>query len=154
MNQNVHFSGFLKGNGRLHGIVDWKHYSRIKLFIDWEYIQNSQIYFIPIVNQTDAPVSQIYLFWINTLNVLDGLSIHHREFKTVHTATGICQTDTATCLLAGTRWNSWRWTERSSETCGVSLENKEIWGTGASSWFTIEICYDARTCERQTYFTP
>jgi hypothetical protein len=22
-----------------------------------------------------------------------------------HTATGICQTDTAACLLAGTRWN-------------------------------------------------
>jgi hypothetical protein len=32
--------------------------------------------------------------------VSDGLSIHHQEFKTVHTATGICQTDTATCLLA------------------------------------------------------
>jgi hypothetical protein len=41
----------------------------------------------------------------NTLRVSDGLSVHHQEFKTVHTATGICQTDTATCLLAGTRWN-------------------------------------------------
>jgi len=38
--------------------------------------------------------------------------VHHQEFKTVHTATGICQTDTAVCLLAGTRCN-----------------------TGASSWF-------------------
>jgi len=26
--------------------------------------------------------------------------VHHQEFKTVHTATGICQTDTAVCLLA------------------------------------------------------
>jgi hypothetical protein len=26
----------------------------------------------------------------NTLHVLDGLSIRHQEFKTVHTATGIC----------------------------------------------------------------
>jgi len=31
-----------------------------------------------------------------------GLSVHHQEFVTVHTATGIqvCQTDTAICLLA------------------------------------------------------
>ena len=42
----------------------------------------------------------------NTLHVSDGLSVHHQQLKTVHTATGICQTDTATCLLAGTRWNS------------------------------------------------
>jgi len=40
------------------------------------------------------------LFWNNTLHVSDGLSIHHQQLKTVHTATGICQTDTATCLLA------------------------------------------------------
>jgi len=40
------------------------------------------------------------LFWNDTLHVLDGLSIHHQEFKTVHTATCICQTDTAVCLLA------------------------------------------------------
>jgi len=33
------------------------------------------------------------LFWDNTLHVSDGLSVHHQEFKTVHTATGICQTD-------------------------------------------------------------
>jgi hypothetical protein len=41
------------------------------------------------------------LFWNDTLHVSDGLSVHHQEFKTVHTATGICQTDTAVCLLAG-----------------------------------------------------
>jgi len=45
------------------------------------------------------------LFWNGTLHVSDGLSIHYQEFKTAHTATGICQTDTAVCLLAGTRWN-------------------------------------------------
>jgi len=45
------------------------------------------------------------LFWNDTLHVSDGLSVHHQQFKTVHTATGICQTDTAVCLLAGTRWN-------------------------------------------------
>ena len=30
---------------------------------------------------------------------------HHQEFKTVHTSTGIRQTDTVVCLLAGMRWN-------------------------------------------------
>ena len=44
---------------------------------------------------------EFILFWNDTLQVLDGLSIHHKEFETVHTATGICQTDTAVCLLAG-----------------------------------------------------
>jgi len=44
-------------------------------------------------------------FWNDTLHVSDGLSVHHQEFKTVHTATSICQTDSAVCFLAGTRWN-------------------------------------------------
>jgi len=43
---------------------------------------------------------EFILFWNNTLHVSDGLSVLHQEFKTVRTATGICQTDTATCLLA------------------------------------------------------
>ena len=42
----------------------------------------------------------------DTLHVSDSLSVHHQEFKTVHSAKGICQTDTAVCLLAGTKWNS------------------------------------------------
>ena len=46
---------------------------------------------------------EFILFWNGTLHVLDDLAFHHQEFKTVHTATGICQTDTAVCLLAGTR---------------------------------------------------
>jgi len=29
------------------------------------------------------------LFWNDTLHVSDGLSVHHQEFKTVHTATGM-----------------------------------------------------------------
>jgi len=35
-----------------------------------------------------------------TLHVSDDLSVYNQEFKTVHTATGICQTDTAVYLLA------------------------------------------------------
>jgi len=45
---------------------------------------------------------QIYLYFGMTPHVSDGVSVHHQEFKTVRTATGICQTDTAVCLLAGT----------------------------------------------------
>jgi len=43
------------------------------------------------------------LFWNDTLRVSEGLPVHHQEFETIRTATGICQTDTAVCLLAGTR---------------------------------------------------
>jgi len=42
------------------------------------------------------------LFWNHTLQVSDGLSVHHQELTTVHTATGICKTDIVVCLLAGT----------------------------------------------------
>ena len=40
------------------------------------------------------------LFWNDTVHVSDGFSAHHQQFNTVHTATGVCQTDTAVCLLA------------------------------------------------------
>ena len=43
---------------------------------------------------------KIILFWNDALHVSDGLSFHHQEFKTVHAATGICQTDTGVCSLA------------------------------------------------------
>jgi hypothetical protein len=43
------------------------------------------------------------LFCSSTLHVSDGISVHHQESETVHTASDICQTDSADCLLAGTR---------------------------------------------------
>jgi len=77
------------------------------------------------------------LFWNDILHVSDGLSVHHQKLKTLQTATGICQTDTAVCLLASRQqclfdeclllfvvFNSWWWTERPSETCRVSFKNK------------------------------
>ena len=80
----------------------------------------------------------------NTLHVSDGLSAHHQEIKTVRTATGICQTDTAVCcsvwhmpVAVCTVLISWWWTERPSETCRVFSKNKINWGIGASCW----ICY-------------
>jgi len=45
------------------------------------------------------------LFCSSTLHVSDGLSVHHQESKTVHTALGICQTDSADCLLARSQQN-------------------------------------------------
>ena len=48
---------------------------------------------------------QIYFIWSNTLHVSDGISVHHQDFKTLRTATGICQTDTADCLLERTTAN-------------------------------------------------
>jgi len=38
-----------------------------------------------------------YLFLSDALHVSDGFSIHHQELKTAHTASDICQTNTATC---------------------------------------------------------
>ena len=40
------------------------------------------------------------LFWNNTLHVSDGLSVHRQEFKTVHTATGVCQIGTCCCMYS------------------------------------------------------
>jgi len=45
-------------------------------------------------------MSKIYFIWSNTLHVSDGLSVHHQEFKTVHTAIGICQTDACCCMYS------------------------------------------------------
>jgi len=93
------------------------------------------------------------LFCSSTLHVSEGFSVHHQESKTIRTASCVRQTDSADCLLAGTRWNwfqfhivptskqsaksvwrthdavrivldSWWWTERPSETCRVLLRNK------------------------------
>jgi len=52
------------------------------------------------------------LFWNDNLHVSDGLSVHHQDFKNLHTATGIC-----------TVLNPWWWTKRPSETCRVSFQN-------------------------------
>jgi hypothetical protein len=56
-------------------------------------------------NQRDALISQIY-FWNRILHVSDGFIVHHQESSTVHTATGICHTGYADCLLAGSGWSS------------------------------------------------
>ena len=57
-----------------------------------------KLYFYSKTNKMHQCIKFI-LFWNDTLHVSDGLSVHRQEFKTVHTATGICQTYTAVCLL-------------------------------------------------------
>jgi len=47
-------------------------------------------------------ISQIY-FWNRTQHVSDRFSVHHQESSTVHTATGICHTGFADCLLASSQ---------------------------------------------------
>jgi hypothetical protein len=56
-------------------------------------------------NKTDEmhQFLKFILFCSSTLHVSEGLSAHHQESRTVHTAPGICQTDSAECLPAGTR---------------------------------------------------
>jgi len=60
------------------------------------------IYFYSKINYMHQCIKFI-LFWNDTLHVSDGHSVHHQQFKTLHTATGICQTDTAVCLLASSQ---------------------------------------------------
>ena len=44
-------------------------------------------------------MSQFILFLKNTLHVSDGLSVHHQEIMTVHTAKRICQPELLTACL-------------------------------------------------------
>ena len=77
----------------------------------------------------------------NTLHVSDGLSVHHQEFKTLHTPYNRNMSNRYCCLLASkqttvtvghipvvvgacTVLNSWWWTERPSETCRMLFQNK------------------------------
>jgi hypothetical protein len=50
--------------------------------------------------------------------------------------------------------NSWWWAERPSETCTVLFQNKEIWETGASGWFTIEISGNRFHCQALMWIKP
>jgi len=49
-----------------------------------------------------ALISQIY-FWIRTLHVSDGFSVHHQESSTVHTAIDIGHTGYVDWLLASSQ---------------------------------------------------
>jgi len=65
------------------------------------------LWFISIIKPTRCINVSNLFYWSNTLHVSDGLSVHHQELKTVHTATGIYQIDTADWLLVEA--SSWQY---------------------------------------------
>ena len=73
-------------------INTYRHFWRSKSRASW-------YYFYSKTNKMHQCIKFI-LFWNGTLHVSDDLSVHHQEFKTVHTATGFYQRDIAVCLLA------------------------------------------------------
>jgi len=79
------------------------------------------IYFYSKTNEMHLFLKFI-LLCSSTLHVSDGLSFYHLESKAVHTASGICQTDSADCLLAGTRWNSFHLVPTSKQDCPKHVE--------------------------------
>jgi hypothetical protein len=60
---------------------------------------------LPIIKPMRCTSFSNIVFCSITLHVLDGLFVHHQESIRLHTASGVCQTDSADCLLVGTRWN-------------------------------------------------
>ena len=58
---------------------------------------------ISIVKPTRCTISQFILEQY-TLHVSDGLSVHHKVFKIVHTATGICHAGSASRQLPEPAW--------------------------------------------------
>jgi len=85
------------------------------------------------------------LFWNDTLHVSDGLSVHDQELKTVHTETGICQTDSVVCrqqylfdiclLLYVQSWTSDDGRKDRPKHVECHPKIKQIWCICASGWF-------------------
>jgi len=88
------------------------------------------VYFYSKTNQKHN--ISIFLFSSSNLHVSDGLSVHHQESKTVHTASGICHTDSADCFLAGTRWKWFHLVPSSNYT--IHTTNECSVRTGSFSW--------------------
>ena len=106
---------------------------------------------------------QNILFWNDTLHVSEGLSVHHQDFQTVHTATGICQTNTAVCLQASIPQYLFDiylllYVQSGNPDDGRKDRPKHVECHSKIKYFdtlvhlvgfTIEIYYDARPYERQ-----
>ena len=78
-------------------VFDLRNKIKHKSFRGICYHKNSNLH-LSIVKPTRCiNVSNLFQ-WSNTLHISNGLSVHYQELKTVHTAPGIYQTDTADCL--------------------------------------------------------
>jgi len=85
------------------------------------------------------------LFWNDILHVSDGLSVHHQEFKTVHTATNwfcclLASKQTAVsvskCLLVYVQsWTPDDGRKYRPKHVECHSKIKQIWYIGVSSWF-------------------
>ena len=89
----------------------WQSQKLVKVLLTNQWTINLTFIGLCIVIHFYSKTNQMHqflkfiLFCNGTLHVSDGLSVHCQESKTVYAASGICQTDSADCLLAGTRWN-------------------------------------------------
>ena len=80
----------------------------------------------------------IFFITVNALHVSGGFSAHHQELKTVHTASGICQSLLAATASGSSKqaWHipdavctvlsSWWWAEKPPETCRALTVIKNI----------------------------
>jgi len=72
----------------------------------WISVEFSQFHASLIYSQSTTNkmrVFSVYLFLLGALHVSDEFFVHQQEVKTAYTASGICQTVTATCWSSG--WN-------------------------------------------------
>ena len=53
----------------------------------------------------------VFFITVSAVHVSGGFTVHHQEFKTVHTASGTCQA----CLLLPLAWVSWTHASGSSK---------------------------------------
>jgi len=95
------------------------------------------IYFYSKTNQMHN-ISDLFYFRTTLYMFRTGLSVHHQESKTAHTASGIC-----------TVLDSWWWKERPSKTCRELFQNKINLRYCASGWF-----YYRNTCQLFAWWMP
>ena len=135
-----------------HWVSYLKEYQNSKLECLWPILCTQKVtlrvFFSCSQTNESHQFLEFILFCSSTLHISDGLSVHHQESKTVHTASGVRQTDSADYLLAGTRrssisfplassqqnlfdiipdavctvLDSWWWTERPSKTWNATTK--------------------------------
>jgi len=121
----------------------------------------NMIYFCSKTNKMHQFLKFI-LFCSSTLHVSDGLSVHHHESKTVHTASGICHTDSANCLLAGKRCSvlstslpsDATWKRRAQKVYKLLLLLLLLLLLNSLLFFYFALLAFASHVRRQTHFLP
>jgi len=110
-----------------------------------------------IVHASDG--LSVYHQEFKTLHVATGIcqtvllsaSLHHREFKTVHTVIGICQTDTAVCLLTNRQLYLLHLLHLVSFTVEIALRCKALWKSNSNRGL-FENSYQGAVLEHHIVF--